>query len=85
MTLLIYSILGVLVFVNESLCHPGYSMNEMSSQTGMLYPRESESRQIKDLGGLWDFRADMSTNRNAGFEEMWYKRYLSQVCCLRGL
>ena len=40
--------------------------------TGMLFPRESESRQIQDLNGMWNFRADMSVNRNEGFEQQWY-------------
>ena len=55
-----------------------------AASQGMLFPRESESRQIKDLSGLWSFRADKSQNRNAGFEEKWYEQELSKVCfCLR--
>jgi hypothetical protein len=51
-----------------------------TAHQGMLYPRESESRQIKDLCGLWSFRADKSQNRNAGFEEKWYEQDLAEVC-----
>lgn len=43
---------------------------------GMLYPRESETRQVKSLDGMWDFRADVSS---VGFEEMWYSLPLAQV------
>lgn len=46
---------------------------------GMLYPRESSSREVKDLSGLWVFRADKSPNRNQGFESAWYKRRLEEV------
>ena len=46
---------------------------------GILYPRESESRQIQYLDGMWDFRADMSPNRQRGLEEKWFKQKLSQV------
>lgn len=57
--------------------------NADAASQGMLFPRESESRQIKDLSGLWSFRADKSQNRNAGFEEKWYEQELSKVCfCL---
>lgn len=54
--------------------------------TGMLFPRESSSRELKDLSGLWSFRADMSPNRKLGFERAWYKSRLSEVnstevCC----
>ncbi|CAB3988295.1 Beta-glucuronidase [Paramuricea clavata] len=50
-----------------------------TAHQGMLYPRESESRQIKDLCGLWSFRADKSQNRNAGFEEKWYEQDLAKT------
>ena len=46
---------------------------------GMLFPRESERREVKDLSGLWDFRADMSENRNGGFEQSWFSQPLCQV------
>nr|XP_057943998.1 beta-glucuronidase [Doryrhamphus excisus] len=47
--------------------------------SGMLFPRESSSREVKDLSGLWSFRADMSPNRNQGFERAWYKRRLTET------
>uniref|UniRef100_A0AAY5EV11 Beta-glucuronidase n=1 Tax=Electrophorus electricus TaxID=8005 RepID=A0AAY5EV11_ELEEL len=46
---------------------------------GMLFPRESPTREIKELNGLWTFRADFSQNRNAGFEKAWFKRPLSET------
>ena len=46
---------------------------------GMLFPRDSESREVKDLSGFWDFRADMSISRNAGFEQSWFAKPLWQV------
>ena len=55
-------------------------MQIVGSCNGLLYPRESESRDVRDLNGLWNFRADYSPNRRAGFEEEWYKSPLSQVC-----
>ncbi|XP_063154587.1 beta-glucuronidase isoform X1 [Candoia aspera] len=48
-------------------------------ESGMLYPRESSSRELKDLSGLWSFRADWSEQRDAGFVEQWYKRPLQQT------
>ncbi|XP_077360838.1 beta-glucuronidase [Festucalex cinctus] len=47
--------------------------------TGMLFPRESSSREVKDLSGLWSFRADESPNRNQGFEKAWYKSRLAET------
>lgn len=48
----------------------------MRSTRAILYPRESETRQVKSLDGMWDFRADIS---RSGFEEMWYSMPLAQV------
>ncbi|KAK6317557.1 hypothetical protein J4Q44_G00129570 [Coregonus suidteri] len=45
----------------------------------MLFPRESSSREIKDLNGLWTFRADLSHNRNLGFEQAWYRSRLAET------
>ncbi len=47
--------------------------------SGLLYPRESPYREIKELNGLWHFRADDSVDRNAGFAEKWYLKPLSKV------
>ncbi|KAM3600858.1 uncharacterized protein V6R79_003814 [Siganus canaliculatus] len=47
--------------------------------TGMLFPRESLSREVKELNGLWHFRADKSPNRNQGFEKAWYKSRLAET------
>ena len=46
---------------------------------GMLFPRESSSRELKELNGLWHFRADKSPNRNQGFDRAWYKSRLAEV------
>ena len=46
---------------------------------GMLYPRESETRSIQSFDGMWNFKIDLSSNRNASFEHKWYNAPLSQV------
>ncbi|NXV73379.1 BGLR glucuronidase, partial [Atlantisia rogersi] len=46
---------------------------------GMLYPRETPSRERKELGGLWSFRADFSPGRDAGFVQSWYRQPLRQT------
>ncbi len=42
----------------------------------MLFPRESEARDVKDLSGLWNFRAD---TENRGYEERWYETPLEHA------
>ncbi|KAM6969731.1 beta-glucuronidase [Aplochiton taeniatus] len=46
--------------------------------SGMLFPRESSSREIKELNGIWNFRADFSPNRHLGFEKAWYKSRIAE-------
>ncbi|XP_066900942.1 beta-glucuronidase [Halyomorpha halys] len=47
-----------------------------TAQSGILYPRESETRQVKSLDGIWRFRA--SNNSTQGFEENWFADRLSK-------
>lgn len=63
-------VLWLLAALGPGLCVPG---------SGMLFPRESSSRELKELNGLWQFRADRSPSRNQGFQEAWYKRPLVEV------
>lgn len=52
-------------------CHVAADLSQ-----GMLFPRETETRQVKSLDGMWDFKADISF---VGFEEMWYALPLAEV------
>ena len=44
-----------------------------------LFPRETESREVKVLNGLWNFRVDNSSSRDAGFTNEWFKKPLKKV------
>ena len=46
---------------------------------GFLFPKDSPSRLVKELNGIWNFRIDDSPSRNAGFDEKWYSQPLSKV------
>lgn len=52
-------------------------------QGGILYPRESETRQVTSLDGIWNFVAPTvnTTVKNPfiGFDQHWYKRELKDV------
>ncbi|XP_052798227.1 beta-glucuronidase-like isoform X2 [Mya arenaria] len=45
---------------------------------GMLYPRDSESRSLRHLDGMWNFRIDDSPTRNLSFEQKWYSEPLDE-------
>ncbi len=42
----------------------------------MLFPRESETREVKNLSGIWRFKADYA---NTGYEECWQERTLADT------
>ena len=47
---------------------------------GILYPRESESREVKSLDGIWAFRKDGGNGAPVrGFEEEWFTKPLFMV------
>ena len=42
------------------------------TESGILYPRASESRQLVSLDGLWTFALTNDTNPSRGHNEKWY-------------
>lgn len=46
---------------------------------GILYPQESESRDVRSLDGLWNFRLSPEPDPLTGFRERWFQKDLSQV------
>ncbi|KAK2141385.1 hypothetical protein LSH36_1110g00041 [Paralvinella palmiformis] len=50
-----------------------------SCHSSSLYPRPSETRQIQELNGMWNFRADFSPNSDRGFTEKWFRFPLSKT------
>uniref|UniRef100_A0A8D3CS29 Beta-glucuronidase n=1 Tax=Scophthalmus maximus TaxID=52904 RepID=A0A8D3CS29_SCOMX len=45
----------------------------------IIYSLCSASREVKELSGRWDFRADKSPDRKQGFERAWYKSRLAET------
>lgn len=64
-----YKILSVLALVT------------CANAMGILYPRESESREVKSLDGMWNFRLSLP-DPLVGFKERWYMKDLSKVCLI---
>lgn len=46
---------------------------------GLLYPRESPSRERKDLSGVWNFRPSPEYDQQLGFREQWYLQPLQKT------
>lgn len=52
---------------------------DLSSADGILFPQESEKRQLNTLDGIWNFRAANRSNQEEGFNEQWYLKPLKKV------
>jgi len=84
---MMYVIVLAWIWISISVIQIGQLVDCKSSGRGrgMLYPRESESRQIQLLDGMWNFRADRSDCRCEGLMQHWYLKPLSQVLILHEL
>lgn len=49
-----------------------YTLGNASSTEGLLYPIESETRELKKLDGMWNFVRSDSNNPSQGIREKWY-------------
>ncbi|XP_070140538.1 beta-glucuronidase isoform X3 [Drosophila kikkawai] len=51
---------------------------EVPQTRGMLYPRESETREVRSLDGIWNFVRSDQANPTQGVRDEWYTKDLSQ-------
>uniref|UniRef100_A0A0L8GWV7 Beta-glucuronidase n=1 Tax=Octopus bimaculoides TaxID=37653 RepID=A0A0L8GWV7_OCTBM len=56
-----------------------YLLVYLFSLTLSLRVQDSETRQVRCLSGMWNFRADYSAKRTEGFKSKWYSKPLWQV------
>ncbi|KAJ8681399.1 hypothetical protein QAD02_017186 [Eretmocerus hayati] len=63
----------------DDLSPTTFSDTSPGSLPGLLYPRESESREIKSLDGFWDFAVPPSHDVLKGHREEWYASGLSKT------
>jgi beta-glucuronidase len=47
--------------------------------SGILYPRESESREVISLDGIWKFRTSPTEDQEKGFRNKWFSTDLEEV------
>jgi len=66
LVLLLLALIALTTLVDQSDC-------------GILYPQESEKRQLSSLDGLWNFRTANRSNQEEGFVGQWYTRPLEKV------
>ncbi|XP_035896722.1 beta-glucuronidase-like isoform X2 [Anopheles stephensi] len=71
-TVVTFAVMGMIgCFVNVVFGAMYTSGNESSTE-GLLYPIESETRELKKLDGMWNFVRSDSNSPSQGIREKWY-------------
>lgn len=68
-----------IAFLSTLLILEGIVVTQCSN---LLYPHESETREVKSLNGIWRFLADDTGREGRGFKENWYRNPLADEVCL---
>jgi len=55
------------------------SGRSQSTEGGILFPQDSETRERKSLDGIWNFRIVPRNDPELAFREEWYSQPLDQV------
>lgn len=71
-----YVIVLISLIIIQTFC----SVQKFQPSDGMLYPRQSETREVVPLDGIWNFVHSPEHDLLAGFREKWYKKELKKVC-----
>jgi hypothetical protein len=50
-----------------------------TSLSGILYPRESESREVVSLDGIWKFVMSPTEDQEKGFRNRWFSTTFENV------
>lgn len=64
--------IGMLVFSSETF-----------QTKGLLYPRESETREVKSLDGMWQFVKSNTVDPAEGYRAKWWSNDLGKVSFCR--
>ncbi|XP_050322534.1 beta-glucuronidase isoform X1 [Bactrocera neohumeralis] len=75
-SLLVMGIVGYLIHFAIALVIVN---KEVTPTHGMLYPRESETREVRSLDGLWNFVTSDEANPTQGVRDKWFNDDLSKV------
>ncbi|XP_021710750.1 beta-glucuronidase isoform X1 [Aedes aegypti] len=75
---LTFLIMGTIGYMVNSVFGAMFSNGNESLSEGLLYPRESETREVKKLDGMWNFVRSDSNNPSQGLREKWFSDDLSR-------
>uniref|UniRef100_A0A182RRY1 Beta-glucuronidase n=1 Tax=Anopheles funestus TaxID=62324 RepID=A0A182RRY1_ANOFN len=78
-TVVTFAVMGMIGCMVNVVFGAMYTTGNESSTEGLLYPIESETREMKKLDGMWNFVRSDSNNPSQGIREKWYMDDLARV------
>ncbi|XP_065079480.1 beta-glucuronidase isoform X2 [Ochlerotatus camptorhynchus] len=75
---LTFLIMGAIGYMVNTVFGAMFTNGNESSTVGLMYPRESETREVKNLDGMWNFVRSDSNNPSQGLREKWFSDDLSK-------
>ncbi|XP_058457881.1 beta-glucuronidase isoform X3 [Malaya genurostris] len=75
---LTFLIMGTIGYMVNTVFGAMFTSGNESSTVGLLYPIESETREVKKLDGMWNFVRTDTTDPGKGLREKWYSDDLSK-------
>uniref|UniRef100_A0AAG5DLF7 Beta-glucuronidase n=1 Tax=Anopheles atroparvus TaxID=41427 RepID=A0AAG5DLF7_ANOAO len=73
-----FMVMGVIGYMVNAVFGAMYTSGNESSTEGLLYPIESETRELKMLDGMWNFVRSDSNNPSQGIREKWFSDDLAR-------
>uniref|UniRef100_T1E1Y9 Beta-glucuronidase n=1 Tax=Psorophora albipes TaxID=869069 RepID=T1E1Y9_9DIPT len=70
--------MGVIGYMVNTVFGAMFAKGNESLSEGLLYPHESETREVKKLDGMWNFVRSDSSNPSQGLREKWFSDDLSK-------
>lgn len=64
------------LFVERKVRYDYSNVKPPRPTVGLLYPRESETREVRSLDGIWNLIRSNASDPQQGVREEWYKRTL---------
>ncbi|XP_055594703.1 beta-glucuronidase isoform X2 [Uranotaenia lowii] len=74
-----FLVMGVIGYMVNSVFGAMFTNGNETSTVGLLYPRESETRDVKRLDGMWNFVRSDPSNPSQGLREKWFNDDLSKA------
>lgn len=75
-TLNLYLFLSFILFIASN---NRIVAQEDEQRSGILYPQDSETRELKSLDGIWQFRLAPRLQPELGFQQQWYSKPLAET------